>query len=75
MEGSVRFGLVLRRVEVTFLEQLAQLEGGLSKAAMIRRLIRKAAFESGLASPDMAIGKTQNNGVRNKYSIRKERVS
>jgi hypothetical protein len=75
MEDSVRFGLMLRKVEKTYLEQLAQQEGGLSQAALIRRLIRKAALESGYGNPSFSLGKTQDIGVRKEYSHEKERAS
>lgn len=43
-----RFGLVLLDSEKRALERLAEAEGGLSQAALLRRLVRKAAKERGL---------------------------
>jgi len=43
-----RFGLVLSEGEKTAIQRLAEIEGGLSRAALVRRLIRQAAKERGL---------------------------
>ena len=51
MERSERFGLVLSMQEKIALAQLAQIEGGLSQAAELRRLIRRAAKDRGLWPP------------------------
>ncbi len=48
MEKSERFALVLSPAEKTALARLAELEGGLSLAAVVRLLIRKAAHERSL---------------------------
>jgi hypothetical protein len=48
MKHSVRFGLLLSPAEERALKRLAAYEGGLSKAAMIRNLIRREARERGL---------------------------
>ena len=48
MEKSERFGLVLEPDEKRVLKELAHSEGGLSSAAMVRRLIREAAKARGL---------------------------
>ena len=48
MQKSLRFGLLIMPEEKTALAKLAEIEGGLSMAAVIRRLIRKAAFQSGI---------------------------
>lgn len=45
MKRNVRFGLLLSDGEKTVLSQLAALEGGLSQAAVLRLLIRRAARE------------------------------
>ena len=45
MQRTERFALVLTEKEKSLVELLAQLEGGLSQAAMLRRLIHKAAQE------------------------------
>ena len=44
-----RFGFWLTIDEKILISQLAQLEGGLSQAALIRRLIHQAALEHGLS--------------------------
>lgn len=49
MKRLTRFGFVLQDREKMLLEQLAHIEGGLSQAALVRRLIRKAAIEHGLS--------------------------
>ena len=51
MRRSIRFGLLLSKAEERALAQLAESEGGLSKGAMVRSLIRQAARERGLWSP------------------------
>jgi hypothetical protein len=43
-----RLSLVLTSAEKSLVEQLAEVEGGLSLAATIRRLIRQAARQHGL---------------------------
>ncbi|MCG3209829.1 MAG: hypothetical protein FOGNACKC_03456 [Anaerolineae bacterium] len=48
MNKEKRFGLHLHQDEKTALKKLAQLEGGLSLAATIRRLIRQAAKTAGI---------------------------
>lgn len=48
MFKHVRFGFVLTEGEKRSLERLAEIEGGLSEAAMLRRLIRRAAKEQGI---------------------------
>ena len=75
MAGSIRFGLRLRTVEKLYLDQLAVLEGGLSKAALIRRLIRKAALENGLVNPDLSFGKSRTIQSCSESSFGKERFS
>jgi len=48
MSKTVRLGLVLDPEEKAAVTKLAELEGGLSYAALIRRLIREAASKHGL---------------------------
>ena len=48
MNRRMRFGFVLTEEEKRALSSLAEAEGGLSEAAMLRRLIRRAAQEQGL---------------------------
>jgi hypothetical protein len=45
MNRRVRFGFVLTEEEKRALTRLAEAEGGLSEAATLRRLIRRAAKE------------------------------
>ena len=49
MNRRMRFGFVLTEEEKRALCSLAEVEGGLSEAAMLRRLIRRAAQEKGLS--------------------------
>jgi hypothetical protein len=58
MEKSERFGLVLSPTEKTAVLRLAEAEGGLSMAALVRRLIREAAREHGLWPPQSRHGGT-----------------
>lgn len=51
MTKQIRFGLLLSSDEKRALMHLAEAEGGLSQAATLRRLIRKAAYERGLWPP------------------------
>lgn len=48
MLRSERVGLMLNRREKEALARLAEVEGGLSQAALMRRLIREAALAKGL---------------------------
>ncbi len=48
MYKKKRLGLVLSACEKRLVAQLADLEGGLSQAALVRRLIRKAGEDRGL---------------------------
>lgn len=48
MRKGIRFGFVLTADEKSALTKLAELEGGLSEAATVRRLIRRAAREAGV---------------------------
>jgi hypothetical protein len=50
---SERFGLVLTPLEKDTVARLAEVEGGLSSAALMRRLIRQAAQERGLWPSDL----------------------
>lgn len=51
MLKQVRFGLVLTNSEKAVVEYLAEVDGGLSQAAVIRRLIRAEAKRQGLLLP------------------------
>lgn len=50
--SSSRLGLVLTSAEKTTVVEMAEAEGGLSQAALVRRLIRNAAQERGIWPPD-----------------------
>ena len=54
---SKRLGLVLTPAEKTAVIRLAEVEGGLSQAAVVRRLIRQAAKSRGLWPPAEARAK------------------
>lgn len=51
MDKSLRFGMVLSPAEKYALVRLAEVEGGLSQAAIVRRLIRRAALQCGFWPP------------------------
>ncbi len=51
MEKTERLGLTLTSAEKSTVVLLAEVEGGLSQAALVRRLIRKAACSKGLWPP------------------------
>jgi hypothetical protein len=48
MKRTIRFCVLLNPTERLALDQLADVEGGLSLGALIRRLVRGAALEQGL---------------------------
>jgi hypothetical protein len=48
MERKCRIGISLSLVEKEALKKLAYIEGGLSMAALLRRLIRQSAVEKGI---------------------------
>jgi hypothetical protein len=53
MDRTERFGLILSPAEKHTLARLAEVEGGLSQAAILRHLLRRAAREHGLWPPDV----------------------
>lgn len=55
-----RFGLVLTAREKRVVERLAEIEGGLSQAALVRRLIRLAAKRRGMWPPPEHTEKKKN---------------
>ena len=57
MRKTERFGLLLDKDEMEILTVLAKVEGGLSRAALIRQLIRKKAMEYGYSPMDHHRGK------------------
>ena len=61
MNNQFRFGFKLSGYERAVLKKLAEIEGGLSCAALIRQLIRRHARTQGIWKPD-----------RTKQSLRKE---
>ncbi len=48
MHKTKRLVLVLTETEKMAVTRLAEIEGGLSQAALVRRLIRVAAYERGV---------------------------
>ena len=52
MEKTERFGFWLSRDEKSVIAVLAEIEGGLSQAALIRRLIHQAAVQHGITTTD-----------------------
>ena len=48
MRRNIRFGMVLSQSEKATLTKIAEIEGGLSKAAVIRRLIQREAYTQGI---------------------------
>jgi len=52
MYRTKRLALVLTPAEKTAVVKMAEAEGGLSQAALVRRLIRNAAKEHGIWPPD-----------------------
>ena len=68
MNRTERFGLVLNQREKEAVNRLAELEGGLSQAALLRRLIRKAAHEQGfwpVKTRDKRLTDTQTDKASN----------
>ena len=64
MRKKARLGLILTTQEKSWVRRLAEIEGGLSEAALIRRLIRQAAKSNGLQNDDsyVAIRKGVQDG-------------
>ena len=56
MQKTERFSLVLTETEKGLVERLAEVEGGLSQAALLRRLIHKAAREHDVHPTSNAMG-------------------
>ena len=48
MKINQRFGFLLSAEEKEILNLLSEIEGGMSKAALLRRLIRLTAIENGI---------------------------
>lgn len=65
MSRKERFGLVLSPEERIALERLARVEGGLSQAALLRRLLMLAAMERGVWPPpqESPLGKEVSQDV------------
>ena len=53
MNKTERAGLILTKQEKSWILSLAEFEGGLTQAALIRRLIRKAAMEHGFSPSNL----------------------
>ena len=56
MDRTERFGMVLSATEKQVLQLLAEGEGGLSQAALLRHLLRQAARDRGLLPGDLNAG-------------------
>lgn len=59
MKRTHRFGLALDSAERGVLDRLAEAEGGLSMAAIVRRLIRHVARDHGLWPADRDIARAR----------------
>jgi len=57
MRKSERLGFVLSRREKSALRYLAEMEGGLSQSALLRRLIRAEAQRRGLWPEEQRLGR------------------
>lgn len=64
MNRRVRFGFALTEEEKRAVTWSAEAEGGLSEAAILRRLIRRDAKEQGLGIRVTADGRGQMDGTR-----------
>ena len=64
MFKRVRFGFVLTEEEKCALTGLAEAEGGLSEAATLRRLIRRAAKEQGMGLRAIPRGSRDSKGLQ-----------
>ena len=66
MQKVIRFGFALTPLEKDAISKLAELEGGLSQAALIRRLIHKAASAHGISlEANNCNEKTTINQIKN----------
>ena len=69
MLKTKRIGLIVTEEEKCWVVQLAKLEGGLSQASLIRRLIHKAAEEQSLVPLPSKLNSTEENN--NEYAVAK----
>jgi len=66
MYKTKRIGLIVTEVEKNWVIELARLEGGLSQASLIRRLIYEAATKKNL----QGLAENQKNvGEKNEYTF------
>jgi hypothetical protein len=63
VQKKERVGLILTIAEKNMLIRLTEIEGGLSQAALIRRLIRKAAIEQGICAMDYPTNDKRSTGI------------
>lgn len=61
MKKDKRFGFVMYPSEKEALKMLAEIEGGLSEAAILRRLIRKEAMLNNIWKPIVLAQRSRNN--------------
>lgn len=66
MHRSERFALVLTPIEKAAVKRLAEIEGGLSQAALVRRLIHREAQRLGLWP--LAEGATHSDEVEQRHA-------
>lgn len=69
MLKTKRIGLIVTEEEKNWVFQLAQCEGGLSQASLIRRLIHKAAIQHNLVV--LVINPNSNEEKDNEQSLTK----
>ena len=75
MEKTERFGFWLSSDERLMLSCLAKFEGGLSQAALIRRLIRKAASDHGFNLIGLTKASDLNENNSMKYFQSEEKLN
>lgn len=63
MNKTARLGLILTITEKYWVKRLAELEGGLSQAALVRRLVREAAQKHNINSTTTINVSNESKGV------------
>ena len=74
MKRKIRFGLLLSLDEKRALVKLAGYEGGLSKGAWIRNLIRREARERGLWPPSITSDVSQTQGEKQNQGVDDDQI-
>ena len=72
MEKTERFGFWLSKDEKSVIAVLAEIEGGLSQAALIRRLIHQAAMQHGITPTVSSGGDSGSAQIQENNHIVKE---